>query len=162
MDGWNWTKISGVTRLLLRNIWVGSRYGRDISRGIISQQKSSWVEIEIGEASSTFWKIEIEIGEASPIDRIISRQKSSRVEIEIGEASSTFWKIEIKIGEASPIDLAHIWWVVDLPSPWPASRAFPWNLSPPWFLVLLGHVISFWKAFHKANKIVRAKFWFRA
>ena len=41
-------------------------------------------------------------------------------------------------------------------SPWPASRPFPW------FLVLLGHVISFWKAFDKANKIVRADFKFRA
>ena len=29
--------------------------------------------------------------------------------------------------------------------PWPAPRPFARNLSPPWFLVLLGYVIPFWK-----------------
>ena len=47
-------------------------------------------------------------------------------------------------------------------SPWPASRPFPWNLSPPWFLALPDHVISFWKAFDKANKMVQEDFWFSA
>ena len=35
------------------NLWQ-INYGRDISRGIISRQKSGRVEIEIGEASPTF------------------------------------------------------------------------------------------------------------
>ena len=75
----------------------------EISRGdnITTKIESSQVEIEIGEASSTFWKIEIKNWEAS--------STFWKIEIEIGEASSTFWKIEIEIGEASPIDLAHIW-----------------------------------------------------
>ena len=47
-------------------------------------------------------------------------------------------------------------------SPWPASRPFPWNLSPPWFLALPDHVISFWKAFDEANKMVQEDFWFSA
>ena len=63
-----------------------------------------------------------------------------------------------------------IWtaWVGSTPSqslvgsPWPASRPYPWNLSPPWFLALLDHVISFWKAFDEANKMVQEDFWFRA
>ena len=72
-------------------IWARYLEGDNISTKI----ELSLVEIEIGEASSTFWKIEIEIG----------------------EASSTFWKIEIKIGEASPIDLAHIWFLgIDNPN----------------------------------------------
>ena len=45
-------------------------------------------------------------------------------------------------------------------SPWPASRPFTLNLSTPWFLALPSHVISFWKAIDKANKIVKADFLF--
>ena len=45
-------------------IWARYLEGDNISTKI----ESSRVEIEIGEASSTFWKIEIKIGEASPID----------------------------------------------------------------------------------------------
>ena len=46
---------------------VLTNHGRDISRGIISRQKSGRVEIEIGEASPIFWQFGIGIGEASPI-----------------------------------------------------------------------------------------------
>ena len=69
-------------------LWARYLEGDNISTKI----ESSQVEIEIGEASSTFWKIEIEIGEAS--------STFWKIEIEIGEASSTFWKIEIEIREA--------------------------------------------------------------
>ena len=41
---------------------VDNSYGRDISRGIISRQKSG--RVEIGEASPTFWQIGI--GEPYP------------------------------------------------------------------------------------------------
>ena len=47
-----------------------SRHGRDISRGIISRQKSGRVEIEIGEASPIFQEIEIGIGEALVKSRV--------------------------------------------------------------------------------------------
>ena len=39
---------------------------------------------------------------------------------------------------------------------WPASSPLPWSLSPPWSLLLLGHVIPFWKAFDEANQNVIA------
>ena len=43
-------------------------------------------------------------------------------------------------------------------SPWPASTPFHLSLSPPSFLALPGHVISFWKAFDEVNKTVRVDF----
>ena len=41
---------------------------------------------------------------------------------------------------------------------WSASGPYPWSLSPPWSLVLPGHVIPFWKAFHEPNNNVGAKY----
>ena len=73
----------------------------------------------------------------------------------------------MKFSEATRL-LLRTAWVGSTPSqslqgsPWPASRPFSWNLSPPWFLALPDHVISFWKAFDEANKMVQADFWFRA
>ena len=46
--------------------------------------------------------------------------------------------------------------------PWPAPRPFAWILIALWFVMLLGHVIPFWKGFDKANWMLRAEFWFRA
>ena len=46
--------------------------------------------------------------------------------------------------------------------PWPAPRPFAKNLSPPWFLMHLGHVIPFWKGFDEANKMGRQEFRFGA
>ena len=42
--------------------------------------------------------------------------------------------------------------------PWPAPRPFARNLSPPWFLMLLGRVIPFWKGFDEANSMGGAEF----
>ena len=42
----------------------------------------------------------------------------------------------------------------------PAYSPFSWSLSTPWLLVLLGHVIPFWKPFDEVNHNVRADFWF--
>ena len=41
---------------------------------------------------------------------------------------------------------------------WPQIRPYSRNVSPPWFLVLVGCVIPFWKAFDVTNKLVRADF----
>ena len=51
---------------LQKNPWARYLEGDNISTKIGSGR----VEIEIGEASPTFWKIEIEIGEASPTFKI--------------------------------------------------------------------------------------------
>ena len=50
-------------------------------------------------------------------------------------------------------------WVGSTPSqslqgrPWPAHRPFARNLSPLWFLMLLGCVTPFWKGFDEANQM---------
>ena len=45
---------TALNKLLHVVLWLDSSYGQDISRMIISRQKSGRVEIEIGEASPTF------------------------------------------------------------------------------------------------------------
>ena len=45
---------------------------------------------------------------------------------------------------------------------WPAPSPFPWSGPAPWLLVLLGHVIPFWKAVDEPNNRGRADFWFWA
>ena len=47
-------EIRGSNPVIGKNLYIYIRHERDISRGIISRQKSGRVEIEIGEASPTF------------------------------------------------------------------------------------------------------------
>ena len=53
----------GQVFLHLRPCWMGSNYGRDISRWIISRQKSGRVEIEIGMAIPTFLTNRDQVGQ---------------------------------------------------------------------------------------------------
>ena len=71
-----------------------TNYGRDISRGIKSRPKLGRVEIEIGEASPTFWQIGI------------------------GKGNPTFWNFEAIRGESrlaliypDCLDLSRIPWI---------------------------------------------------
>ena len=47
-------------------------------------------------------------------------------------------------------------------SAWPLIRPCSRNASPPWSLVLMGHVVPLWKAFDMLNKHEWADFWFWA